>query len=105
MKPYRALTRLGQLRRLRPLAALALRAYGLDGGGTHASIRPALPLRGRLLAGPQLPARGLSPQRPARALGCTRAFANAHDPPADALYGSMLGTPEVSETRSGELPA
>lgn len=30
MKPYEALTRLGLLRRLRPLAALALRAYGLD---------------------------------------------------------------------------
>ncbi|HNS50173.1 MAG TPA: GNAT family N-acetyltransferase [Anaerolineae bacterium] len=42
--------------------------------------------------------------RRARALGCTRAFANAYDPPADALYGSMLGTLEVSETWSKELP-
>ncbi|HNS50174.1 MAG TPA: phosphotransferase [Anaerolineae bacterium] len=31
MKPYHALTRLGLLRRLRPLAGLALRAYGLAG--------------------------------------------------------------------------
>lgn len=43
--------------------------------------------------------------RRAQALGCTRAFANAYDPPADALYGSMLGTLEVSETWSKELPA
>lgn len=31
-------------------------------------------------------------------LGCTRVFANAYDPPADALYGSVLGTKEVSQT-------
>jgi len=43
--------------------------------------------------------------RRAQALGCTRAFANAYDPPADALYGSMLGTLEISETWSRELPA
>lgn len=30
-------------------------------------------------------------------LGCTRLFANAYDPPADALYRSALGTPERSE--------
>ena len=38
--------------------------------------------------------------RRARALGCTRMFANAYDPPADALYGSMLGSLELSETWS-----
>lgn len=31
-------------------------------------------------------------------MGCTRLFANAYDPPADALYGSVLGTNEGSET-------
>lgn len=31
-------------------------------------------------------------------LGCTRLFANAYDPAADALYRSALGTPERSET-------
>jgi GNAT superfamily N-acetyltransferase len=31
-------------------------------------------------------------------LGCSRVFANAYDPPADALYGSVLGTKEDSET-------
>jgi mycothiol synthase len=31
-------------------------------------------------------------------LGCIRVFANAHDAPADALYGSVLGTGEDSET-------
>jgi len=36
--------------------------------------------------------------RRAQALGCTRMFANAYDPPADALYGSMLGSLELSET-------
>jgi len=35
--------------------------------------------------------------------GCTRVFANAYDPPADALYGSVLGTHEVSETWLKEL--
>lgn len=30
-------------------------------------------------------------------MGCTRLFANAYDPPADALYGSVLGTKEDSE--------
>jgi hypothetical protein len=38
-------------------------------------------------------------------LGCTRAFANAYDPPADALYGSVLGSKEDSETWYRELPA
>lgn len=38
-------------------------------------------------------------------LGCTRMFANAYDPPADALYGSVLGTNQVSETWSKELRA
>ena len=38
-------------------------------------------------------------------LGCARVFANAHDAPADALYGAVLGTKEVSETWSKELPA
>jgi GNAT superfamily N-acetyltransferase len=32
-----------------------------------------------------------------RSMGATRAFANGHDPPADALYGSVLGTKAVSE--------
>jgi GNAT superfamily N-acetyltransferase len=32
-----------------------------------------------------------------RAMGATRAFANAYDPPADALYGSVLATKAVSE--------
>ena len=32
-----------------------------------------------------------------RAMGATRAFANAYDPPADALYGSVLGTKAASE--------
>lgn len=32
-----------------------------------------------------------------RDMGATRAFANAYDPPADALYGSVLGTKAVSE--------
>jgi len=31
-------------------------------------------------------------------MGGTRVFANAYDPPADALYGSVLGTKERSET-------
>jgi len=31
-------------------------------------------------------------------MGCTRAFANGYDPPADALYGSVLGTKETAET-------
>jgi mycothiol synthase len=31
-------------------------------------------------------------------MGCTRLLANAFDPPADALYGSVLGTKEDSET-------
>jgi mycothiol synthase len=31
-------------------------------------------------------------------MGCTLVFANAYDPPADALYGAVLGTKEVSET-------
>jgi len=31
-------------------------------------------------------------------LGCTRVLANGLDPPADALYGSVLGTKERSET-------
>lgn len=38
-------------------------------------------------------------------LGCTHLLANANDPPADALYGSVLGTKEVSETWSKELEA
>jgi mycothiol synthase len=29
-------------------------------------------------------------------LGATRVFANAYDPPADALYGSVLGTRDLS---------
>lgn len=33
-----------------------------------------------------------------RKMGGTRAFANAYDPAADALYGSVLGTKAVSET-------
>ncbi len=33
-----------------------------------------------------------------RRMGCTRLLANAYDPPADALYGSVLGTKEDSET-------
>lgn len=37
-------------------------------------------------------------------LGCTRVFANAYDPPAEALYRSVLGTMEVAETWSLELP-
>jgi mycothiol synthase len=36
-------------------------------------------------------------------LGCTRVLANAYDPPADALYGSVLGTREDSETWSKEI--
>ena len=32
-----------------------------------------------------------------RSMGATRAFANGHDPPADSLYGSVLGTKAVSE--------
>ncbi|MEJ2209567.1 MAG: GNAT family N-acetyltransferase [Anaerolineae bacterium] len=36
--------------------------------------------------------------RRAQAMGCTRLFANAYDPAADALYGSVLGTKEASET-------
>jgi mycothiol synthase len=36
-------------------------------------------------------------------LGCTRVFANAYDQPADALYGSVLGTKEDSETWWKEL--
>jgi len=32
-----------------------------------------------------------------REMGGTRAFANAYDPPAEALYGSVLGTRAVSE--------
>jgi mycothiol synthase len=35
-------------------------------------------------------------------LGCTRLFANAYDPPADALYRSTLGTKELSETWTRE---
>jgi len=31
-------------------------------------------------------------------MGCTRLFANAYDPPADALYQSVLGSKEASET-------
>lgn len=31
-------------------------------------------------------------------MGCARVFANALDPPADALYRSVLGTKDVSET-------
>lgn len=31
-------------------------------------------------------------------MGCTRLLANAYDPPADALYGSVLGTKEDSKT-------
>jgi mycothiol synthase len=38
-------------------------------------------------------------------LGCTRVFANAYDPPADALYGSVLGSKEDSETWTREIPA
>lgn len=36
-------------------------------------------------------------------LGCTRLFANAYDPPADALYRSVLGTSECSETWQKEF--
>jgi hypothetical protein len=36
-------------------------------------------------------------------MGCTRVLANAYDPPADALYGSVLGTKEVSETWFKEM--
>ncbi len=38
-----------------------------------------------------------------RAMGATRAFANAYDPPADALYGSVLGTKAVSEAWAKEF--
>jgi GNAT superfamily N-acetyltransferase len=31
-------------------------------------------------------------------LGCTRVLANAYDPPADALYGSVLNAKETSQT-------
>jgi len=36
-------------------------------------------------------------------MGCTRVLANGYDPPADALYGSVLGIKEVSETWFREL--
>ncbi|MFN2227299.1 MAG: GNAT family N-acetyltransferase [Anaerolineae bacterium] len=42
--------------------------------------------------------------RRAQAMGCTRLFANAYDPPADALYGAVLGTKEASETWYKALP-
>lgn len=42
--------------------------------------------------------------RRAQRMGCTRLFANAYDPPADALYGAVLGTKEVSETWYRALP-
>ena len=38
--------------------------------------------------------------RRARHLGCTRIFATAYDPPANALYGSVLQTHRVAETWS-----
>jgi GNAT superfamily N-acetyltransferase len=37
-------------------------------------------------------------------LGCTRVFATAYDPPANALYGSVMQTCQVSETWYKELP-
>ena len=33
-----------------------------------------------------------------RRAGATRAFANAYDPPAEALYGSILGSKKISES-------
>ena len=36
-------------------------------------------------------------------MGCTRLLANGYDSPAHALYGSVLGTKEDSETRLKEL--
>jgi mycothiol synthase len=36
-------------------------------------------------------------------LGCTRLFATAYDPPADALYRSMFQTRQIAETWSREL--
>lgn len=36
--------------------------------------------------------------RRARQMGCTRAFANGFDPPANALYGSVLGTSYRAES-------
>lgn len=38
-----------------------------------------------------------------RAMGCLRVFASAFDPPADALYGSMLQTNQLYETWYKEL--
>ncbi|MEW5868538.1 MAG: GNAT family N-acetyltransferase [Chloroflexota bacterium] len=37
-------------------------------------------------------------------LGCTRIFANAYDPPANALYGSVMTTRQVSESWFKALP-
>jgi mycothiol synthase len=41
--------------------------------------------------------------RRAQGLGCTRFFASAYDPPADALYASVLQQKQVSETWIKEL--
>ena len=81
MKPYNELTRLGQLRRIRQLAEAALDAYGLN--GARRGLGKAVLTEG---------------MRRLQEMGCTRLLANGYDPPADALYGSVLGTKEDSVT-------
>ncbi|MBE0696513.1 MAG: GNAT family N-acetyltransferase, partial [Anaerolineaceae bacterium] len=41
--------------------------------------------------------------RRVRRLGCTRVFATAYDPPADALYRSVMQTWQVAETWLKEI--
>jgi hypothetical protein len=38
-----------------------------------------------------------------RMMGCTRVFATAYDPPADALYGSVMESYDLWETWRKEL--